>query len=1005
MPDNIIKRISPFLSLLWGVLLLFLYLLNERFLFVGYGESLFHTGVFILFALYALGSFLLLKEKKLSFNLSSEKFKGIYLYLFLLLIMFTAFVLQSNELERVTQKSFSLAAALPNLLFPQLLVIAFLLGSYHLGMFVRKFLALEFENNWLAEILLGFLVNGILLFLLGAFSLLSTVFISVLLIAELIAGIKWSLPNLKKILFANQKIELNVFAWLAAFISIVVVAFNTLSFTRAIPLGFDELALYMNLPNSLIENSGLINGGAAYYWYLVMSIGYSFNSVACASLLSSVPALLLAFALFSFLKKHSKNDSLAVLGAAAAIVFPAVIWQSSVDAKIDIAFTFVVVTALILLTQSIQSSQEVGKFTLNKILPKDWQRIALFFGLVCGFAFGIKYTGLWLIMIAAAALVYRAELSVLKWGTVLMAFLALLFLTGIYTQTDFILPTRQQDFKAGGGFLILAFILLGLDWFRHKKLPNFKLITISLLVFFVGFSAAFAPWALRNISQNGQLGVNEILFDKGKEKLKLEGIDKTPWFLRNDSTQSRLNVPVKQNTSVGLGTLLYGTAYAQETENATEPADKRELRQSKKEEVERYIGYDKGFTKFITLLLDLSFLKNVNLYVTDIGFLILFFLPLLFVSVTQKWKYGNILIFLTALLSFCFAYFVLIQLTLESSKLDLAAQIELLKTNNTDLPVFVGNIAANMLHGVYAVGKVFKPLYTLALKIPDWLSVLILATLFTLIIIWHAFKKEQLTAHIFGLFTLAFGYLWFQFGMGITWYGLPFLLGMAAIGLLYLHNKEENKFSLSLFHISSIVVVVFLFIQLIYRLNTLVPGYPNNSPVAGMQFNYLTDQLEAENSLAAINSQLARGVDVINANEKSKVLRIGTFTNYFIKNNLNRVVEDNQLDLFESIYNNKDGNLNDVCATLKQNGVNYIIYDLRTASIDNTENKSLISKTEHLANLINRLDLAEVYGTDRIVADPNGKLNYNKNGQAVKASYSLFGQPLSEGSIAFIRLK
>jgi hypothetical protein len=112
---------------------------------------------------------------------------------------------------------------------------------------------------------------------------------------------------------------------------------------------------------------------------------------------------------------------------------------------------------------------------------------------------------------------------------------------------------------------------------------------------------------------------------------------------------------------------------------------------------------------------------------------------------------------------------------------------------------------------------------------------------------------------------------------------------------------------------------------------------------------------------------------------------------YFIENNNNRVVMDNQLGLFHPLnytYPDKE----ELVEVMKASGFKYLIMDLLTATIDNTPNKTLTTKFKALESFVKDNPKVRLLGTDRIVVS-------NNNGQN-EFNYGLYGQIYYPGRYA-----
>jgi hypothetical protein len=154
-----------------------------------------------------------------------------------------------------------------------------------------------------------------------------------------------------------------------------------------------------------------------------------------------------------------------------------------------------------------------------------------------------------------------------------------------------------------------------------------------------------------------------------------------------------------------------------------------------------------------------------------------------------------------------------------------------------------------------------------------------------------------------------------------------------------------------------------------------------------------------------VNPAIAAARDEINANPTKKVLRIGTSMNYFIDQNNTRVFEDNQLDNFTFIYNRYYGVKDVMNAAMKKVGIEYVLFDLNTGSIDKTPDKSLTKKIEKFYDYVSNNRGITLITSDRLMVDPYSKNYMMVQGAKTPVSYSIYGtQVLKPGSLVLFKI-
>jgi len=115
------------------------------------------------------------------------------------------------------------------------------------------------------------------------------------------------------------------------------------------------------------------------------------------------------------------------------------------------------------------------------------------------------------------------------------------------------------------------------------------------------------------------------------------------------------------------------------------------------------------------------------------------------------------------------------------------------------------------------------------------------------------------------------------------------------------------------------------------------------------------------------------------------VYRIGTYFQYFISENNERVLEDNQLAFFDNTYNLVPDKLN-LVQVLKDQGYRYLIVDYKVASIDRTPDESLRKKARRFEQFLRNNDALQIIGTDRVVLNSNGQRVYGVAGSKLISS-------------------
>jgi hypothetical protein len=174
----------------------------------------------------------------------------------------------------------------------------------------------------------------------------------------------------------------------------IVLSHNVLALIRPIPIGWDDTAVYMNVPHLLAQGGQLLRGIDAYSWGLFMSLGYLlFHSATIAHFLSFLGGILAFAGLYVSIQLYAEHRNIAKSQANTYALFvatlfctlPTVMFQSTSDMKVDLDALFFMLLAFI----SFLSWRKEGQHDLKSLCLS---------GLFMGFAFTIKYTALFYIV-------------------------------------------------------------------------------------------------------------------------------------------------------------------------------------------------------------------------------------------------------------------------------------------------------------------------------------------------------------------------------------------------------------------------------------------------------------------------------------------------------------------------------------------------------------------------------------------------------------------------------
>ena len=330
--------------------------------------------------------------------------------------------------------------------------ILFLCAS--LGKFVLQFIR-PHESFDLKEFLLSFGMGTVLitflLFVCGLFGWLRSIPVWGICVLSLVVSYKQLWQCFKaffksQIHFLGSYVDVRIILF---FILSIALGHNVLELIRPMPIGFDDLAVYMNIPNLLASGGILLTGIDAYSWGLFMALGFLlFNSTTITLFLSFAGGLLAFFGLYACVQSYCEQRNMppslvntyALFAATLFYTLPAIVFQSAKDMKVDLASLFFMLLAFLsFLAWRKKGHAEVKSLWLS--------------GLFLGFAFTIKYTAL---------------------------------------------------------FFIVAMLLYALLIIWKRRLKNIGITLIILIILIICIGAPFAPYGIKNTVDTRQISVQSL---------------------------------------------------------------------------------------------------------------------------------------------------------------------------------------------------------------------------------------------------------------------------------------------------------------------------------------------------------------------------------------------------------------------------------------------------------------------------------------------------------------
>lgn len=496
-----------------------------------------------------------------------------------------------------------------SLIFGALLLV--LITVYSLGLFILKRFSHLYRNlkltreKFLIATALGFSALMFLLFLLGLFGYLNSVVVWISIILILLIFHRQAI-NFFRLCFHSKEIKINLLSWTfwGFLILNILFAANFINLAIPSPIGWDSLHAYINIPHLISENGHLLSGFRAYNFELILSLGFLlFNSAAVSMSLILLGALLALITLYTFLRKFLPRD-LTMLLLAFFFSLPTVFFQTSIDAKIDLPLMFFGVVGLLALFKGLPlnlkftsllktSATPVTNLFKEKISrPQQFLYLAAF---LFGLCFGIKYTGLFLILVFVLILAWFYFGKIGFFAFFFFAWSAIIHFNYLHLGTTAFSPSFFVILKSV--FIVLAGICFVFAMIRSLPALFSRWRQFLVICFFIFI--AFAPWFAYNYSTTRSFSVSALLYGKS------EAIHIDYSALDLDSSQCRFT--------------------------------------GHKEDLDRFFGYNShlgGLYKFLVLpwILTMADANAKGIYV-DFSFVFLAFLPVfLFFYRPRTWR-------------------------------------------------------------------------------------------------------------------------------------------------------------------------------------------------------------------------------------------------------------------------------------------------------------------------------------------------------------------------------
>ena len=452
---------------------------------------------------------------------------GVYLLMMLItsIILWTHYSKISNDFLSVFEGS----TFLGKISYILLATYTVFMVCYVLGALVLNILFnVQFEQRETSIIKIGIGITLLSFFItiLAFLGIFKALYVFPLLIGILGLGWKSTIAFLKLTFVTplNKSENFNWIGFSSFFLILVFISLILMSNVRPVPFGFDALAIYLNLPNLISQNGGLIEGYSPYYWSIFIALGnVIFGQLEIVIALSVAGGILSMFAIFEIARKWLDiNFSLTIVAVFYSL--PIINYQSFRDVKTDLGLLFILLTAFLVLIKWLSLQEAAAKIekknTLNEKVEiektnglfasflSESEQLVVILGVLSGMALGIKLTGL--IFILAVLTVFSYQ----KGG--IIGFFANFALT-IFVILIGDLDTSLRAYHFGTDTLkwvmgLIGLIALGYVGYKQKD-QLISLIKISAIYLFL-VAIIYAPWPVKNFQETGELSIKTLIEGK-----------------------------------------------------------------------------------------------------------------------------------------------------------------------------------------------------------------------------------------------------------------------------------------------------------------------------------------------------------------------------------------------------------------------------------------------------------------------------------------------------------
>ena len=440
------------------------------------------------------------------------KINGILVYLlFLFILILSAFCfnqymkldLNINHYSHlVTRSSYTLLGGL--IVF----LSAFSIGDLVITILFKQ--VLPTITRILSSMALGLFVISLLLFVIGALKILTSIVVIVLLILPILANYKSNIRHLRNWFWEPFQLPKKWSFWssLMLYGCLVLSTINFFYTQAPFPMGFDARNYYINISQLIAQNEALVPGFQPYAWNLIASVGYiAFLSPEITLFLSTIGIFLSSWGIYELSVRYlTIKPDYAIMVILIFLLTPAIMNHWIIEYKVDLTLLFIQLSILCVLCNWLVNKKE--QILLSN--RSDWNTL-LIISLLIGFSLSIKVLSVFLAF--GVVLVYYLFHRD-RWGSVGIACLGISL--PILLQLDNISGVRSYFENPNHAAYLFAF--LGVAALAYSMYINIKTHTIPLfkIISITGFVSmlCFSPWVAKNYMDNPKASLVQLLLGK-----------------------------------------------------------------------------------------------------------------------------------------------------------------------------------------------------------------------------------------------------------------------------------------------------------------------------------------------------------------------------------------------------------------------------------------------------------------------------------------------------------